>query len=62
LNAQFRCANYDPAVRILLVDDHNLFRAGLRSLREEEEGFDVVDADGGEAASYTRACRRRTSS
>jgi DNA-binding NarL/FixJ family response regulator len=37
------------SVRILLVDDHDLFRAGLRSLLEEE-GFEVADADGGEAA------------
>ena len=37
------------AVRVLLVDDHELFRVGLRELLEEE-GFEVDDAESGEAA------------
>lgn len=36
-------------VRVLVVDDHDLFRSGLRSLLEEE-GFLVADSSGGEAA------------
>jgi DNA-binding NarL/FixJ family response regulator len=42
------------AVRVLLVDDHELFRVGLRELLEEE-GFEVDDAESGEAA--VRRCR-----
>jgi NarL family two-component system response regulator LiaR len=41
-------------VRILLVDDHELFRVGLRELLEEE-GFEVADAASGESA--LRQCR-----
>lgn len=37
------------ALRVLLVDDHHLFRAGLRGLLEEE-GFEVDDAESGAAA------------
>src|ERR687886_2809738 len=37
------------ALRVLVVDDHELFRSGLRSLLEEE-GFEVADAPSGEAA------------
>jgi DNA-binding NarL/FixJ family response regulator len=45
----------DPSsVRLVLVDDHDLFRTGLRTLLEEE-GFEVEDASGGEAA--VRLCR-----
>jgi DNA-binding NarL/FixJ family response regulator len=40
-------------VRVLVVDDHDLFRTGLRALLEEE-GFEVVDAAGG-AAGVRRA-------
>jgi two-component system NarL family response regulator len=36
-------------LRLLLVDDHHLFRTGLRELLQEE-GFEVADADSGEAA------------
>src|SRR4051794_23991510 len=39
----------DDALRVLVVDDHDLFRTGLRALLEEE-GFDMSDAPGGEAA------------
>ena len=42
------------ATRVLLVDDHELFRTGLRALLEEE-GFEVSDASGGaEAARRAR--------
>lgn len=34
-------------IRILIVDDHDLFRAGVRSILEHEDGLDVV----GECAS-----------
>lgn len=39
------------AVRILLVDDHSLFRTGLRKLFEKERGFQVIDeaSDGKQA-------------
>lgn len=33
-------------IRVLVVDDHDLFRTGLRSLLEDE-GFEVADAAGG---------------
>jgi DNA-binding NarL/FixJ family response regulator len=33
-------------IRVLIVDDHDLFRTGLRSLLEDE-GFEVSDASGG---------------
>jgi DNA-binding NarL/FixJ family response regulator len=35
------------ALRVLIVDDHDLFRSGLRNLLEVEEGIDIV----GEASS-----------
>ena len=39
------------AVRVLIVDDHDLFRAGLRTLLEEQEGVHVVgEASGGAEA------------
>jgi two-component system, NarL family, nitrate/nitrite response regulator NarL len=37
------------ALRVLVVDDHELFRTGLRALLEEE-GFVVADAASGQAA------------
>lgn len=36
-------------LRVLIVDDHDLFRTGLRTLLEES-GFDASDAASGEAA------------
>ena len=36
----------DEITRLLIVDDHDLFRTGLRTLLEEE-GFEVRDADNG---------------
>ena len=44
------------ALRLLLVDDHDLFRTGLRTLLRDE-GFDVADAASGPAA--LAACRER---
>ncbi|MGI8422495.1 MAG: response regulator [Gaiellaceae bacterium] len=41
------------ALRVLLVDDHDLFRTGLRNLLEEQEGVIVV----GEAGSGKEAIR-----
>jgi two-component system nitrate/nitrite response regulator NarL len=41
-------------VRVLLVDDHDLFRTGLRSLLQQH-GFKVTDAPSGEDA--VRECR-----
>src|SRR3954454_6264055 len=41
------------APRILLVDDHDLFRTGLRNLLEEEGGVQIL----GEAASGSEAVR-----
>src|SRR5437667_6303102 len=39
------------AVRVLIVDDHDLFRAGLRTLLEEQDGVLVVgEASGGAQA------------
>ena len=46
--------NQHHATRVLIVDDHDLFRAGLRALLEDE-GFEVTDASGGaEAARRAR--------
>jgi two-component system nitrate/nitrite response regulator NarL len=41
--------NSGDVLRVLVVDDHELFRTGLRSLLQEE-GFEVDDAPSGEAA------------
>ena len=41
----------DPPVRVLVVDDHDLFRSGLRRLLDEDDGLDVVgDARRGDEA------------
>ena len=44
-------------VRVLLVDDHTLVRAGIRSLLDGMEGFTVVGeaSDGREALALTRS-------
>jgi DNA-binding NarL/FixJ family response regulator len=44
-------------VRIVIADDHTIFRDGLRRLLEAEAGLEVVGeaADGAEAVSQTRA-------
>jgi DNA-binding NarL/FixJ family response regulator len=41
--------NGDRVIRVLIVDDHDLFRTGLRALLEDE-GFHVADAAGGAEA------------
>src|ERR671939_1943272 len=41
------------AIRVLIVDDHDLFRSGLRTLLEEQDGVHVV----GEAAGGSEAVR-----
>ena len=38
-----------PAVRIMVIDDHTLFRRGVRALLAQEDGFQVV-ADAADAA------------
>jgi DNA-binding NarL/FixJ family response regulator len=45
-----------PPIRILIADDHPIFRDGLRKLLESEEGFEVVGeaADGNEAVALVR--------
>jgi len=47
------------AIRILLADDHNIMRRGLRLLLERQPGFEVVAeaADGREAAERAEATR-----
>ena len=45
----------EQSPRVLLVDDHDLFRTGLRTLLEEQ-GVDVV----GEAETGHRGARRRS--
>lgn len=47
-------AGPEPAIRLLVVDDHTLFRRGLVALLSIEPGFDVV----GEAADAGEALRR----
>ncbi|KNX38601.1 response regulator [Luteipulveratus halotolerans] len=47
----------NPSVRVLLVDDEKLVRAGLRALVDGEQGITVVGeaGDGAEAISKTKA-------
>lgn len=47
------------SIRILLADDHNLFRQGLRRIIEEQDGMDVVGEAGSglEAISLARELR-----
>jgi two-component system nitrate/nitrite response regulator NarL len=42
------------AIRVLLVDDHTLFRSGVKALLQRHEGFEVV----GEAADSLEGVRR----
>jgi DNA-binding NarL/FixJ family response regulator len=48
-----------PAIRVLLVDDHKLFRAGIRSLLQTVSGIEVVAeaGDGREALRLLEAHR-----
>ena len=46
------------ATRILLVDDHAMFRAGLRALLDSENGLEVVGAAGPGEEGVTRARER----
>jgi two-component system nitrate/nitrite response regulator NarL len=49
----------DPSVRIVIADDHTIFRDGLRRLLEAEPELEVVGeaADGAEAVTQTRELR-----
>src|SRR5919202_1144190 len=39
------------ALRVLIVDDHDLFRSGLRNLLEVEDGVEIIgEARGGQEA------------
>ncbi|MCK5867422.1 MAG: response regulator transcription factor [Mycoplasmataceae bacterium] len=42
------------SIRILLVDDHSLFRSGIRSLLESQQGFEIV----GEASDGLEGVKR----
>ena len=46
----------DPSVRIVIADDHTIFRDGLRRLLEAEPELEVVGeaADGADAVTQTR--------
>ncbi len=48
-----------PKIRCLLVDDHTLFRQGVRRLLESESDFEVVgeSPDGGDAVEKARELR-----
>jgi two-component system nitrate/nitrite response regulator NarL len=47
------------SIRVLIADDHPIFREGLRRLLESEAGFEVVGEaqDGGEAVKMARQLR-----
>lgn len=49
----------EPSVRIVIADDHTIFRDGLRRLLEAEPELEVVGeaADGAEAVTQTRELR-----
>lgn len=46
--------NATPRIQLLLVDDHNLFRRGLRALLDQDDRFEVC----GEAGDVGEALRR----
>src|SRR5689334_12491465 len=44
-------AQTTDALRVLIVDDHDLFRSGLRNLLEVEQGIEIIgEAPGGHEA------------
>ena len=45
-------------VRVLLVDDHNLFRRGLKALLEQDERFEVI-AEAGDIGEALRCVQHR---
>jgi two-component system, NarL family, nitrate/nitrite response regulator NarL len=49
----------EPRIQLLLVDDHSLFRRGLRALLEQDERFEVCGESGdvGEALRRLVQCR-----
>lgn len=48
----------DPAVRVLLADDHALFRAGLRSLLRALPAYEIV-AEAADGETALRLCREQ---
>jgi DNA-binding NarL/FixJ family response regulator len=53
---QHDAGGVDRRLRVLVVDDHTLFRTGLRNLLEDE-GFEVAEARSGELALQAAAVR-----
>ena len=52
-----------PRVRVLIVDDDALMRAGLRGVLASDEGIELVgEADDGRQAAYRPGCSSPTSS
>jgi DNA-binding NarL/FixJ family response regulator len=39
---RLQAADEDSSLRLFLVDDHSLFRAGLKDVLDDEPGFEVV--------------------
>jgi two-component system nitrate/nitrite response regulator NarL len=44
-------------IRILLIDDHTLFRSGVRALLQRQPDFEVVDAAADGIEGFTSAGR-----
>ncbi len=52
----------DAPLRVVICDDHPVYRQGLRALFAEVDGIDVVgEAGSGEGPSSSSPRRRRTS-
>lgn len=47
-----------PSIELLLVDDHNLFRRGLKALLEQDERFEVI-AEAGDIGEALRCVQHR---